>query len=301
VLAKVTGFINAVPSWSGPTTKEETKQVLAENIIPYLKARGHSSPPSVSFEHWQGATISLAGNLPSGELFPVADLWRVALLEPAVCGWSATKFGFESPIIVLLSKAEDAPRNYTLVVLRMISNAFSNKILARELLLSSRSSITVVLIAALLHVDATVRSAAASLAFNIAAHLQRLRVEKSHGKSEGDNMGENEDWDIEMTSALLEAIDQENASEEIGAPLMKFSANAELDHCMFGTVHRLTASLALLIRLSPCLEQLTPLLDILQARRKLKRKLEKGGCGDAGVVKKEIRKLIEEVAEKLCP
>jgi len=66
------------------------------------------------------------------------------------------------------------------------------------------------------------------------------------------------------------------------------------------TVHRLTASLALLVRLSPSLEQLTPLLEILQAQRILNEKLEMGGCGDAGVVKKEVRKLIEEVAEKLC-
>lgn len=67
------------------------------------------------------------------------------------------------------------------------------------------------------------------------------------------------------------------------------------------TVHRLTASLGLLIRLSPSIEQLTSLLEVLQAQKILKDKLEKGGCGDAGVVKKEVRKLIEEVATKLCP
>jgi hypothetical protein len=43
------------------------------------------------------------------------------------------------------------------------------------------------------------------------------------------------------------------------------------------------------------------LLEVLQAQKILKDKLEKGGCGDAGVVKQEVRKLIEEVATKLCP
>ncbi|KAG1749296.1 PPPDE putative peptidase domain-containing protein [Suillus lakei] len=280
-LAKVTGFIDAAPSWCGSATKEDTKQILTKNIIPYLKGRGSSSPPNISFEPWNDATTSLAMNLSAGELFPVADMWRVALLEPAVCGWSATKLGPESPIVVLLSKVEGASRNYTLTLLRMISNAFANKVIARELLLSSRSSITAVLVAALLHDDATVRMAAASLAFNIVAHLQRLRVEKVQGNAEGDDVGENEDWDVEMTSALLEVIDREKANEEI--------------------VHRLTASLALLIRLSPSIEQLTSLLEVLQAQRILKDKLERGGCGDAGVVKKEARKLIGEVAEKLCP
>lgn len=280
-LAKVTAFIDAASSWSGSATKEDTKQIIAKNIIPYLKARGSSSPPNISFEPWKGATISLATNLSAGELFPVVDMWRIALLEPAVCGWSATKLGPESPIIVLLSRAEGAPRNYTLTLLRMMSNAFSNKVIARELLLSSRPSITAVLVAALLHEDATVRMAAASLAFNMAAHLQRLRVENVRRNAEGDDADENEDWDVEMTSALLEAIEREKTTEEI--------------------VHRLTASLALLLRLSPFLEQLTPLLEVLQARKILKEKLERGGCGEAGVVKKEVRKLIGEVAEKLCP
>jgi len=45
----------------------------------------------------------------------------------------------------------------------------------------------------------------------------------------------------------------------------------------------------------------TPLLETLQAREKLKGKLEKGGCGESGVGKKEVRKLILEVADKLCP
>lgn len=295
----MTGFIDAASSWSGPTTKEDTKRILANNIITYLKPRGSSPPPIISFEPWQGVTISLANNLSPGELFPMADIWRVALLQPAVCGWSATKFGLENPIVILLSKAEGAPRNYTLVLLRMVSNAFSNKILSRELLLSSRNSITAILVAALLHEDATVRTAAASLAFNMVAHLQRLRVEKVRGNSDGDDASENEDWEVEMTSVVLEAIEREKANEEIGTP-STINGNAEFDH-FSGTVHRLTASLALLVRLSPFLEQLTPLLEVLQARRILKGKLERGGCGDAGVAKKEVRKIIEEVAEKLCP
>jgi hypothetical protein len=42
------------------------------------------------------------------------------------------------------------------------------------------------------------------------------------------------------------------------------------------------------------------LLEALQGQAVLKGKLEKGGCGENGVRKKEVRKLIEEVAGKLC-
>lgn len=44
-----------------------------------------------------------------------------------------------------------------------------------------------------------------------------------------------------------------------------------------------------------------PLLEVLQSRFILRSKLDKGGCGDAGLTKKDVRKLVEDVAEKLCP
>ena len=43
-----------------------------------------------------------------------------------------------------------------------------------------------------------------------------------------------------------------------------------------------------------------PLLETLRAQEVLKGKLEKGGCGEGGVGKKEVRRLILEVADKLC-
>ena len=67
-------------------------------------------------------------------------------------------------------------------------------------------------------------------------------------------------------------------------------------------VHRLVAALAFMLRLSPSFEgQLASMLEVLESKKTLKSKVEKGGCGEAGVQKPEVRKLIEEVAEKLCP
>jgi hypothetical protein len=120
--------------------------------------------------------------------------------------------------------------------------------------------------------------------FNVAAVVQRGRVDRN-GNGNGVSI-EDEDWEMEVTSALVEAIDREKGNEDV--------------------VHRLTASLAFLIRLSPSYKsssegQLSPLLEVLQAKSILKSKLKKGGCGENGVTKKEVRKLVEEVADKLCP
>ncbi|KIJ62739.1 hypothetical protein HYDPIDRAFT_30327 [Hydnomerulius pinastri MD-312] len=288
MFAKLTGSIDGVSSWTGPVTKAQVKQTLSKTVLPFLKASTAtpSSPqqPSVPFDHWPALASNIASNLGLSELFPLVDIWRLALLNAKFAAWNTTKKGSESPIKMLLAKAirpDNIPRNYLLTVLRMMSNAFSNQILARELILSTRSDVTSLLVTTLWHDDATVRMSAASLAFNIAAHLQKRRVDKVKARDDSTDPEEDADWEVEMISAIIEAVKLENGSEDI--------------------VHRLTACLALLLRVSPFMEQLTPLLEILQSRSILKGKLEKGGCGEAGVAKKEVRNLILEVAEKLCP
>ena len=82
-------------------------------------------------------------------------------------------------------------------------------------------------------------------------------------------------------------------------------------HCTFRgcyyshrfAVHRLTASLAFLLHLSPSYaEHLQPLIEVLQVREILMAKLSggPGGCGEKGVVKKDVRDLVKEVADELC-
>jgi hypothetical protein len=64
-------------------------------------------------------------------------------------------------------------------------------------------------------------------------------------------------------------------------------------------VHRLTATLAFLIRLSPFYEdQLVPLLSVLQVGETLKGKLAEDG--KLKVWKNEVRALVGEVADRLC-
>ena len=127
------------------------------------------------------------------------------------------------------------PKNVLLTTLRLVTNAFGNVVLARALLLGgiqgrgqgTREKITRLVVGGLLSEDSGVRSAAASLAFNVSAFYQRGRVEGGRGGSgnggggaggagdvaEGEEEG---DWEVEMVSAVVEALRNEKASEDIG-------------------------------------------------------------------------------------
>jgi hypothetical protein len=68
-------------------------------------------------------------------------------------------------------------------------------------------------------------------------------------------------------------------------------------------VYRLTAALAFSLRLSHHYEsQIRPLLEVLQSRQVLKGKLAKGSGWntDSGITKKNVRNLVQEVADNLC-
>jgi hypothetical protein len=236
VLTKLSSFIDSA-SWppTVPQSKSQVKQTLTSTVSPYLKSRFATPPPpqppsatSHILTSWSQTTSSLATVLPIPSLFPLVDLWRLALLDPAVGAWTPSPD--LDPITIFLAKATTAlrgppstpsPRNYILTTLRLLSNGFSSPTLARRLLLTSRPAIATVLVPSLLHEDGAVRTAAASLAFNIAAFIQKGRV----GKVEGEIVEavEDEDWEVEIVSAVVEALDRETTSEDVGVyPLRSF-------------------------------------------------------------------------------
>lgn len=287
------------------------KTTLGTVIVPYLKGRftaGQDSKtkPSASaaiLTSWAEVSATLVHALPLESLFPVVDIFRLSVLDPAVATWTAgNALNPHDPLTLFLRKGtESAPRPYTLTVLRLLANAFSNPALASRLLANpTKTMFTSVLVPALLHPDASVRTAAASLAFNAAAVVQKARIEKVRSGGNGQFVEhEDEDWQVEMISALTEALDREKGSEDVGECARSFTRSV---HSLLCLVHRLVASLAFILRLSPFYEHhLAPIVDVLQARSILRGKLDKGGCGPNGVEKKDVRKLIEEVARHLCP
>ncbi|OSD07373.1 DUF862-domain-containing protein [Trametes coccinea BRFM310] len=309
VSAKLASFIDAAPS---SPELQTAKQALTAAVVPLLKARFPSNGTAAEaakkpalpaatplLNSWASTTRSIANVLSPSQLFPLVDMWRLAVLDDGVANWLATCPN-PDPLQLFLDKAlgvldsadpaqKSSGRNYLLTVLRTLANGFAHAALSKTLLSRAspggkRASLTRAVVSTLLHEDAAVRTAAASVTFNIAAALQKSRVEKVRGTAPGAvpvEVEEDEEWEVELVSAVLEAISNETQSEEV--------------------VHRLTAALAFLLRLSPFYEsQLASLLEVLQSRDTLKTKLGKGGCGENGVQKAEVRKLVEEVAEKLC-
>ena len=211
--------------------------------MPYLKAR-FPSPPSADtktlpsatpaiLSSWIQATNALVLALPVESLFPLVDMWRLAFLDPSVGSWLAnlnsTNPGTD-PITMFLPKtinALDNPskgsRNYVLTVIRMLCNVFSHTALSHQLLSSSvmREKITAeALVPSLLHSDGLVRTAAASLAFDVSTVLQKSRVEavKSGRGIKPYRAAEDgfADWEVEMVSAVIEALAREKENEEVG-------------------------------------------------------------------------------------
>lgn len=231
MLAKLNEFIDSAPSWTSPVTQAQVKQVLAKTIIPFLKASSATppppQPPTAPFDSWSTLAASLVSNLPISNLFPLVDIWRVALLDPKFSEWNSNRNASKSTISVLLSRtleSKGAPRNYQLTVLRMLSNAFSNTNLARQCVVSMRSDLTSLLVSALLHEDVAVRTTAASLAFNVASYLQKLRLEKMKSSRNSSIDPEDEEWEVEIVSAILEAIRQENTSGDSGKSSLSLMA-----------------------------------------------------------------------------
>ncbi|KAJ3777931.1 PPPDE putative peptidase domain-containing protein [Lentinula raphanica] len=294
VTSKLASFIDSA-NWPPNVTQSqaEVKQVLSSAVLPYLKSRSNTPPASASplmLTSWAKVTATLAQVLPLESLFPLVDMWRLALLDSNVatlCAGALQSAPNTTPLIIFMTKVTSiasAPRAYLLTLLRLLSNAFSSSVLAPQLLLGqTRALMTAVLVPALLHDDAGVRTAAASLVFNAAAFLQKGRVDAVRsGGGSGKKDIEDEDWEVEIASAVVEAIDREKANEDV--------------------VHRLAACLGCLLRLSPFYEsQMSSLLQVLQAKSILKSKLTPGGCGTNGVSKKEAKKLVEEIGDKLCP
>ncbi|KAI9443300.1 DUF862-domain-containing protein [Lactarius indigo] len=273
---KLVSFIDSTPSVRNSSV---LKADLTQTMFPWLKQRyaEKSKATATSPE-----VVAAFGQLPATSLFPLLDVWRLAILEPTIAQVTL------APLVQVLSSTNESvtssPRATLLTLLRLATNGLGTS-LSRSLLASddrARAALTGVLVQTLLHPDRLVRVAAASLGFNVGAWVQKGRIARARGDDvvngirEGEEDGE---WEVELVSAVAEALANEEESED--------------------AVHRLTATLAFLIRLSPFYQdELVTLLGVLQVQETLKGKLAEDG--QLRLKKKEIRALVAEVAQQLC-
>ncbi|TFY65392.1 hypothetical protein EVJ58_g2001 [Rhodofomes roseus] len=207
VLDSLVNKLASLVDGSSPSPETTAAKVkLGQSFPVYLKARfpadkGVQPPKNLSANtqlvtSWAEATRTIASALPASQLFPLVDLWRLALLDGAVAAWCATAPSQTNPVHIFLNKAIDAlnaadptARNTVLVTLRMLANATSSAALMKSLL---------------------------SPAGQRADLTKGPRREPSAHRCDWAEVEEDGEWEVELVSAVLEAISNEAQSEEVG-------------------------------------------------------------------------------------
>ncbi len=217
---KLVSFIDSTPSVQNSSV---LKDDLTQTMFPWLKQRyaekSKATATSPEVVAAFGRTVTaLATELPAASLFPLLDVWRLAILEPTIAQVTL------APLVQVLSSTNksvaSSPRATLLTLLRLASNSLGTS-LSRSLLsdVRARAALTGVLVQALLHPDRLVRVAAASLGFNVGAWVQKGRITRARGEDEVNGLREGEEdgeWEVELVSAVAEALANEEESEDAG-------------------------------------------------------------------------------------
>ncbi|GAA6056044.1 hypothetical protein JCM3770_006997 [Rhodotorula araucariae] len=277
--------------------------ILAHRVPAYLAALRAPPAPALSpasrlptglLDAWLPATLRfLQSPAPPAAQFPVVDLVRLALARDAARLAAQPAFvAFVAQLAAHLasvtddSNAQRPDRAYVLTALRTLSNALAAPALAARVLApDARPALTRLVLRALLagdgavvevegegegggaEGDARLRAAGAGTAWSVVARVFAARVgdgvgeaagiERAgeHAVGEGEGEGEGgEEWEAEMATAVVEALARETKSVEV--------------------VHRLAATLGLLLYQSPYFDEIAALLEALDTEATLKRKEE---------------------------
>jgi thiol-disulfide isomerase/thioredoxin len=213
---------------------KEDVEYLKAKVVPTLEKKGGISEQEFKqiYQRWTEITDRSLGSLKPEETFPLIDLWRVGLLEPKITTLLTMALSPSSntsePLSAILELASSTlkasssstPKPFLLTVLRLLTNVLATSPLANMILATPSQTpklhkilenVLSVTVDSLLHPDQSVRSAAAGVAVNLAGWRHRSSKEQGKGADEGIE----HDWEVELVSAAIEAIDRE-ADEDVG-------------------------------------------------------------------------------------
>lgn len=149
--------------------------------------------------------------------FPVLDLIRLALardhqrlsVEPRFNSELLPGVLSRVTTTAVLDKADKA---LLLTAIKLVSNALAAPALVHHVLVSDGCPKLVV--QALLFADKSVRSAGAGLVWSVIARVWSAQSRAEDGS--GGEAWQGEDWQVEIASAVLEALGREEESAEVG-------------------------------------------------------------------------------------
>ncbi len=173
--------------------------------------------------------------LPAENLFPIVDLFRLALVDPRVSGYyaeNASESVFK--ILAAVNRLDTScPYQLRIVTLHMACNLFTSQLFPIKLFIEPSYSpplLQLVTSSLLDNEHPPVRVAASSLAFNMSASNHQQRIQGN-----GDFLPEGSQ--VELVASLLEAIGRERESKDgmrgllMAVGLLKYMAatGGELD------------------------------------------------------------------------
>ncbi|KAN0062595.1 hypothetical protein ACQY0O_005127 [Thecaphora frezii] len=291
-------------SFADKADMQDARKQLSATVIPFLEASldaKNQMAPKFEPRHLEAldrATAPLLRILAAEQLFPLVDMLRLTLLIDEFAAALLAEIhdacqASGSVLLATLDKVQSLTsdggweanrRPLYLTAARLLGNLtaserFLNAVEHHEPLRQKVLDLTTSL---LLCPDAGVRSAAATSSFNIALHEHWMRPEwinrdASASPSLGSRLGEA--WETEMVSALVQAVSNENESDE--------------------ALHRLCASLLLTLHLSQYWQDhVAPLLEVLEAGQGFKAKLASSVVRGSGK-SEELSGLLQDL-ETLC-
>lgn len=198
---------------------------------------------------WSQLVDVLLEKLSSDQWFPLLDIFKSLLLHQEVSQFYTKNPSQLGKILELATKNEASLGRATwIMILRVACNLFSDSTLSTTYFTSHlegatyRTILTQLLITSLLSQDSQIRQAAASLAYNCSTNVSIERLKKEEGTWTGMTEQEDDDWQVELLSAVVDALTKEK-DEEI--------------------LHRLLATIGKLLFLLPETSSISNLLSAL--------------------------------------
>ena len=183
-----------------------------KDFVTLRQQSGAADAPLPSLPKLSRFILQCVETLPSENLFPLIDLFRVALVDPRLSGYFAQDPSHT--VLAVLTKVTNfdtrCPHTLRIVTVQMACNLFSSPLFTPNLPSDRNLSTALLQLVTTSLLDdehPPVRVSAASLAFNIASadHTRRL-LEQKGLLSEGTQ--------VELMAGLLEAIGKEKESKE---------------------------------------------------------------------------------------
>ena len=201
----------------GPSGSDPAIDAL-KNFVAARHKSGAVDAPLPALPNIGKVMLDSVKSLPSEQLFPMIDLFRVALVDPRLSGYFAQDRA--QTILPILSHVSNlgtgCPHPLRIVTLQLACNLFSSPLFPPKLLSDPNFSTLLCGIVSSSLLDTmqlTVRVSAASLAFNIAAanHSRRL-------SDQADLLPESSQ--VELLASLLEIVGQEKETKDVARGIL---------------------------------------------------------------------------------